>query len=171
MSPSTDPTESQRQFAADVLQRLLRHIAVKNADNAAREVPGCYVFLVSHAWTEGPIMYLVYQAPPSEITWGLVRDTRKSLIDPGPWNDCDDPALYYYLLDFEEGWSGPTCSEPEDDLDTIHWRGDQTEGLPERPSDIPKAYRHTPPPIPAPETPRNEAPQVVNEPRRYANPL
>ncbi|EUA07804.1 hypothetical protein I545_6302 [Mycobacterium kansasii 662] len=38
-------------------------------------------------------------------------------------------------------------------------------------SDIPNEYRHTPPPIPAPETPRNEASPAVNEPRRYANPL
>lgn len=63
------------------------------------------------------------------------------------------------------------CVEPQDDLDTIHWRGDQTEGLPERVSDIPNEYRHTPPPIPAPETPRNEASPAANEPRRYANPL
>ncbi|KZS67694.1 hypothetical protein A4G27_01810 [Mycobacterium kansasii] len=67
-----------------MLQKLSRHIVIKNAENAGREAPGYYVFLVSHAWTEGPLMYLVYQAPPSEITWGLVRDTRKSLLDPGP---------------------------------------------------------------------------------------
>ncbi|KZS86133.1 hypothetical protein B4U45_02180 [Mycobacterium persicum] len=171
MAPSTDPPESRRQFAADVLQKLLRHIVIKNADNAGREVPGCYVFLVSHAWTEGPMMYLVYQAAPSEITWGLVRDTRKSLIDPGPWTDFDDPALYYYFLDFEEGWSGPVCGEPQDDLDTIHWRGDQTEGLPERVSDIPNECRYTPPTMPAPETSRNAALPVADEPRRYVNPL
>ncbi|MGV7394551.1 MULTISPECIES: hypothetical protein [Mycobacterium] len=116
-------------------------------------------------------MYLVYQAAPSEITWGLVRDTRKSLIDPGPWTDFDDPALYYYFLDFEEGWSGPVCGEPQDDLDTIHWRGDQTEGLPERVSDIPNECRYTPPTMPAPETSRNAALPVADEPRRYVNPL
>ncbi len=25
------------------------------------------------------MMYLVYKAPPSDITWGLVRDTRRSI--------------------------------------------------------------------------------------------
>lgn len=54
MSPSTDPAEGQRQFASDVLQKLLRHIVIKNAENAEREAPGYYVFLVSHAWAEGP---------------------------------------------------------------------------------------------------------------------
>ncbi|SOJ57200.1 hypothetical protein MSIMFB_04677 [Mycobacterium simulans] len=165
MSQSTDHAESQRQFAAEVLQELLRHIAIKNIENAET---GHYVYRVSHAWTEGPMMHVVYKAPPLDITWGLVRDTRESLIDPGPWNDFDDPAFYYYLLDFEEGWPGPLSRQPGDDPDTIHWRGDQREGLPERLSDIPVSYRHTPPPIPAAET-RQETPPVI-EPRWYANP-
>ena len=170
MCPSTESTESQRRFAADVLQKLLRHIAIKNCENSENQAPGYYVFLVSHAWTKGPMIYLVYTAAPSDIAWGLVRDTRESLIDPGPWNEFDDPALYYYLLDFEEGWSGPVSRQPGDDPDIIHWRGDQREGLPERVSDIAEEYRHTPPLISASEIQPNQAPPVI-EPRRYGNPL
>ena len=171
MHPSTETTEAQRQFAADVLQNLLRHIAIKNIENADSQAPGYYVFPVSHAWTEGPMMHLVYTAPPSDIIWGLVRDTRESLIDPGPWNDSDDPALYYYLLDLEEGWSGPSSRQPGDDPDTIHWRGDQREGLPERLSDVPETYRYAVPAALASPEGRSESPPVDNEPRRYGNPL
>jgi hypothetical protein len=32
--------------------------------------------------------------------------TRESLINPSPWNEADDPALYYYLLDLEENRPG-----------------------------------------------------------------
>ncbi|SOJ57201.1 hypothetical protein MSIMFB_04678 [Mycobacterium simulans] len=161
MCPSTEPTESQREFAADVLQNRLRRIAENN--NGGR-----YTFLVSHAWTEGSTIFLVYTAPPSDITWGLVRDTRESLIDPGPWNTADDPALYYYLLDLEGIQPTGSSSHPGGP-DTIAWLGDQREGLPERLSDIPESYRHTPPPISAAET-RQETPPVI-EPRWYANPL
>jgi hypothetical protein len=35
-------------------------------------------------------MYVVYTAPPSDRTWGLARDTRDSIIDPGPWPDLDE---------------------------------------------------------------------------------
>lgn len=115
------------------------------------------------------MMYVVYQAPPSGITWGLVRDTRESLIDAGSWDTNDNPALYYYMLDFEEGWSGPLSPVPGEDVDIIHWRGDQTEELPARLSDIPEGYRHTPPQIPAAETQQNDRPPA--EPRRYGNPL
>ena len=48
------------------------------------------------------MMYLVYKAPPSEITWGLARDTRQSIINPGPWPSLDEAVLYYYLIDLEE---------------------------------------------------------------------
>lgn len=92
-------------------------------------------------------MFLVYTTPHLDPVWGLARDTRKSLIDPGRWNDADDPALYYYLLDLEEGWSGPRSLEPEDDPEFIHWRGDPGEGLPERLSAIPASYQYTQPPI------------------------
>jgi hypothetical protein len=170
MCPSTEPTEAQRQFGVDVLRNLLRRIEIKNINNAENQRPGYYVFLVSHAWTEGPTMYLVYMTPPSDITWGLVRDTRESLVDHGPWNDSDDPALYYYLVDLEEEWPGRVSRQPGEP-DSIRWRGDRLEGLPERLSDIPEAYRYTSPPIPASAQRRDQDPPVVNEPRRYANPL
>lgn len=88
------------------------------------------------------MMYVVYQTPPLDITWGLARDTRESLIDSGPWNDTDNPALYYYLLDFEEGWSGPLAPEPGKDPNIIRWRGDHCAGIPESLADIPAVYRH-----------------------------
>lgn len=50
--------------------------------------------------------------------------------------------------------AGRISRQPGDDPDTIHWRGDQREDLPSRLSDIPEAYRHTPPPIPTSETRR-----------------
>lgn len=77
MCPSTETAAGQRKFAAEVLRELLRHIDAENA-------LGHDQFLVSHAWTEGPIMYLIYMAPPSDITWGLIRDTRESIIDAAP---------------------------------------------------------------------------------------
>lgn len=169
MCPSTDSADATREFADDVLQKLLRHIAVENGKHAGGDPPGHYVFNVSHAWTDGPMMYVVYQTPPLDITWGLVRDTRESLIDSGPWNDTDNPALYYYMLDFEEGWSGPLSPQPGDDPDIIHWRGDQCDGLAEVTSDIPAVYRHTPTSMSAAETQQNEDPPTV-EPRRYADP-
>ncbi|WP_221369093.1 hypothetical protein [Mycolicibacterium xanthum] len=57
---------------------------------------------MSHAWTTGTVIHLVYTARPSGRVWGLARDTAKSIIDPGPWPDEDEAARYYYLLDFEE---------------------------------------------------------------------
>ena len=168
MRPSTNHPESEHQFAADVLQKLLRHIAIENVNNSNYPQLGNHVYRVTHAWTDGPLMYLVYETPPRSIAWGLVRDTRQSLIDPGPWNEADNPALYYYLLDLEEGWSGPLSPDPGDDPEVIHWRGDQSEGLPERLSDIPDSYRHTPPAVSAEET--RQEPPPVTEPRRYADP-
>jgi len=94
-SPDGGQTESIYRFATDVLRNLLDRIEFENAN-------GHEPFLVSHAWTDGPIMYLVYTAPPSDRTWGLARDTRESIIDPGPWPDLDEAVPYYYLLDFEE---------------------------------------------------------------------
>ncbi|UHJ57119.1 hypothetical protein LT337_09975 [Mycolicibacterium fortuitum] len=157
------------EFANDVLQKLVRHIAVENGKHADDELSGHRVFHVSHAWTDGPMMYVVYQTPPLDITWGLSRDTRESLIDSGPWNDTDNPALYYYMLDFEEGWSGPLSPEPGKDPDIIRWRGDQCDGLPEGLSDIPSAYRHNPTSTSGSETQQFEEPPAV-EPRRYADP-
>lgn len=110
MCPSTEHTDEQRAFAADVLRKLLQHIV--NQNQFANAAEGHYTFLVSHAWTEGPMMYLVYQAPPSDISWGLVRDTRESILDPSPWPDVDEAVLYYYLLDLEENWPGHFSRQP-----------------------------------------------------------
>jgi hypothetical protein len=166
MCPSTESTNAQDRFAVNVLQKLLRHIAIKNTENAENMRPGSYVFPVSHAWTDGPMMYLVYTAPPSDVIWGLARDTGKSLIDPGPWNDSDNPSLYYYLLDLEEGWPGSLALQPGDEVDGIHWRGDLRDGLPERVADIPDTYRYAPPLAEQ----RDQDQAVPNEPRRYGNP-
>lgn len=137
MSQSTEPTDFQVDFAATVLRKLLRHIKVKGGEDFH------FTYLVSHAWTEGPMMYLVYKAPPSDITWGLARDARRSIIDPGPWPSSDEAALYYYLLDLEENRVSASFRHPGA-LDTILWHGFPREGLPERVSDIPEAHRYTP---------------------------
>ena len=164
MCPSTEATGAQREFAADVLRKLLRYIAVNNNE-------GRYTFLISHAWTQGSMMYLVYKAPPSDITWGLARDTRESMINPSPWQDVDEAVLYYYMLDFEEDWPGSSSRQPGEP-DAIRWLGDRQAGLPERPSDIPAAYRYTPlPEAPSAERSQKQDPPVINEPRRYADPL
>src|ERR1700739_566363 len=138
MCPSTDSTDAQCEFAADVLRNLLRHIEAENSN-------GHDPYLVSHAWTEGPMMYLVYTAPPSDRTWGLARDTRQSIIDPSPWPDLDEAVLYYYLCDLEENQPSAFFPRPGES-DTILWRGFPREGLPERPSDIPEMHRYVPSP-------------------------
>ena len=84
------------------------------------------------------MMYLVYTAPPSDITLGLVRDTRESNISPGPWSSVDEAVTYYYITDLEEG------AAPFDDSGgpkMILWYGDRRTGLPEDPSDIAETYR------------------------------
>jgi hypothetical protein len=136
MYPSTDPADAQREFATDMLRNLLRRIDAQN-------MKGRDPFLVSHGWTEGPMTSLVYTAPPYDITWGLARDTRESIINPGPWPSQDDPALYYYLCDLEEGRMSAAFRHPGDP-DTNLWHGFPREGLPERPSDVPEAYRYVP---------------------------
>ncbi|WP_238994653.1 hypothetical protein [Mycolicibacterium chubuense] len=145
-----------------VLRKLLRHIEQENAD-------GHDPYLVSHAWAEGPRIFLVYTAPPSSTVWGLVRDTRESIIDPAPWPDVDEAVRYYYLLDFEE--NQPSASRPgEAEDDSIWWFGHPRDGAPVRPSDIPAAHRYTPPAPPPPsEQSKNTRPD--NEPRRYGNRL
>jgi hypothetical protein len=168
MCPLTETTDGQSVFAAEVLRDLLRRIDAEN--QVANPAEGHYTFLVSHAWTEGPTMYLVYNAPPSDITWGLVRDTRESIIDPSPWPDLDEAVRYYYLLDLEENWPGRFSRQPGDPA-TIRWRGDRHAGLLERPSDIPDEYRYTPPPgTSSANHRRDQDPPIVNEPRRYADP-
>lgn len=138
MSPSTEPKRSS-EFAAEVLRNLLASITEENADRTE-------TFVVSHAWTDGPTMYLVYQTPPSPITWGLVRDTRESIIDPMPWPSLEDAVWYYYQLDLLEN-RVISLPHPGNDPDVILWRGDQLytkdscEGLPQRPTDIPDQYK------------------------------
>ena len=167
MCPSTETTYGQSEFATEVLRKLLARIDAEN--QVASPAMGHYTFLVSHAWTEGPMMYLVYKSPPSDITWGLARDTGRSIIDQGPWPDVDEAVTFYYLLDLEEGCG--TAEYPRDP-NAILWCGfPLKQGLPERPSDIPDEYRYTPPPgtSSAKHRPDQDSP-LVNEPRRYADP-
>jgi hypothetical protein len=162
MCPSTEATDAQIAFAAYPLQKLLRDIAENNNE-------GRCTFLVSHAWTEGPMMYLVYKAPPSDIIWGLVRDTRESIIDPGPWPDLDAAVKYYYLLDLE-GMQPCEFSNHPGEPGTILWLGDPCEGAPNRPSDIPAAYRYTPSPGPSSvKRNQNQDQPVITEPRLGPN--
>jgi hypothetical protein len=165
MCPSTEAADVQSEFAAQVLRNLLRRIDDENSR-------GSKPFLVTYAWTDGPMMYLVYTAPPSDRTWGLARDTRESIIDPGPWPDVDEAVTYYYLLDLEESQPWGSSRQPSEP-DTILWDGfPLEEGLPQRPSDIPEERRYTPPPATSSvKHDRDEDPPVVNEPRRYGNPL
>ncbi|WP_396928283.1 hypothetical protein [Mycolicibacterium sp.] len=115
------------------------------------------------------MMYLVYTAPPSNITWGLVRDTTRSLVDPGPWNENDNPALYYYLLDLEEAWPGNSSLQPGDDPDAVRWSGWPLENLPERIGDLPESSLQPTLSVTALE-PQPE-PTPSTEPRRYGNPV
>ena len=163
MCPSTDATAAERDFATEVLQKLLQRIEDENRN-------GHEPFLVSHAWTEGPVIYIVYTAPPSDRTWGLVRDTRESIIDPTPWPDLNEAVTYYYLLDLQENQPNAFFRRPREP-DTIRWRGDQHPGLPERPSDIPESYRYTPQIAPPQVEHRKHIRPVVAEPRRYGNPV
>jgi hypothetical protein len=177
MCPSTDATEVQREFAADVLRNLLRRISSGNVNGESR------AFVVSHAWTEGPMIYVVFTAPPSDKTWGLARDTRTSIIDPGPWPDVDEAVSSYYLLDFEENWPGGFSRRPGEP-DSIQWFGDRDGRLPEYTSEISETHRYESP-TGAPSTsafpsrsaparrtsPPQSDPAQNNDPRRYADPL
>jgi hypothetical protein len=163
MCPSTDATDAQHDFAADVLRNLVRHIDAENNNE------GRHPFLVSHAWTEGPMMYLVYTAPPSDRTWALVRDARQSIIDPGPWPSLDEAVRYHYLLDLEENWPGRFSRQPGEP-DTIRWSGDRHEGLPEQVPEIPEAHRCTPPTgASSAKRDRDQNRFGINEPRQYGN--
>jgi hypothetical protein len=158
MCPSTDATEAERQFSAGVLRNLLQHIEKENAS-------GHGPYLVSHAWVEGPMVFVVYTAPPSDQIWGLARDTRESIIDPAPWPDIDEAVLTYYLVDFEENQPSAASRRPGDP-DTIWWFGYPQDNVPDRPSDIPTSYRYAQPT--APVATAAEAPPDI-EPRRYGN--
>lgn len=166
MCPSTEIERTSDEFAAQVLRNLLAHITHQNAE-------GSDTFLVSHAWTDGPVMYLVYEAPPSTITWGLVRDTRESIIDPTPWPSLGVAVRYYYLLDLCENRVSAAFPHPKNDLNLIVWHGDHSDGddsseqLPQRVADIPDSYRYEQPPTPA-QSQGKTHPTI--EPRRYADP-
>jgi hypothetical protein len=164
MCPSTEASDAQNSFATDVLRNLLRYIDAQNAR-------GRDLFLVSHAWTDGPMMYLVYTAPPSDITLGLARDTRESNINPGPWLSLDEAVTYYYITDLEEG------AAPFDHLggpETILWYGDRRTGLPEDPSEIPETYRYRRTPSteasPANHDLEQNQPYQPHHPRKYGDP-
>ncbi len=158
MYPSTEASDAERGFAANIVENLLYLIAENNHG-------GRYKFLVSHAWTEGPLMYLVFQAPPSDITFGLARDTRSSLIDPGPWPSLDEAVRYYYILDLEG--IQPTApgrgygNEPGD----ILWLGDRTADCTKRLVDIPEAHRYFPP-----QRQRKECKRAITASARGASP-
>lgn len=138
MCPPTEPPDAEGRFAARILHELLHQIEVRNANAAAYPRAGRLTFTVSHAWVDGPSIRLVYVTPPSDRSWGLARDTRRSLVDPGPWTDADDPARYYYLLDLEEDWPGATSREPGEDPDLIWWLGYPLDDLPGRLSKLPR---------------------------------
>lgn len=160
MCPSTEPAGDDDRFATEVLRKLLLRIA---NDHSMGHAP----YQVSHAWTEGPMIRVIYSAPPSDRTWGLARDTRVSVIDAGPWPDVDEAARYYFLIDFEE--NQPSSSPAGlDDSDTIWWFGHPLDGLPQRLSDVPESRRVTfaDSQISATDS-QNIRPE--QEPRRYAD--
>ncbi|WP_180150447.1 hypothetical protein [Mycobacterium saskatchewanense] len=83
--------------STEVLRKLLGYIAYYHDED------GRPPFLVSHAWTAGPNILLVYEAPLSAVTWGLCGDTRESIVGVGPRSPVDDAAYCYYVCDLEEG--------------------------------------------------------------------
>ena len=153
-------SEAQSEFAAETLQALLQRI------HSANESAGAYTFLVSHAWTDGPDIFIVYAAPPSNLTWGLVRDTRESIVDGQSWTDVAEASLYYYLLDFEENWPGNFSREPGES-DEIRWMGDPREGLPSEVAALPNEWRVV---APGDGQPRPLLDKRATEPRRYVDP-
>ena len=159
MCPSTDTDEAQ--FTENVLRKLLQRIEDANAE-------GRGPYLVSHAWTTGTMLYLVYTAPPSDRTWGLARDTRQSIIDPGQWQSDDEAARYYYLLDFEENQPSSSFRRPGD-TDAVWWFGSPRDGLPERLSDLSEESRYRLSGTPMPPRTDGDTPHI--EPRRYGNRL
>ena len=126
MTTPQDASDAERDFAIEVLRKLLLRIDAQRGVDVQ----------VSHAWVDDATIHMVYTAPPSDITWGLVRDTRVSLIDGAPWADVDEAELYYYLLDFEENWPG-NFSRQAGEPDDIRWVGDLRADLPTNRSGIP----------------------------------
>jgi hypothetical protein len=151
-------TSDWSDFAADVLRRLLQVIADENKRGRAP-------YLVSHAWTDGPMMYLVFTAPPSEQIWGLARDTRQSIIDPGPWPDAQEAARYYYLVDLQE--NQPSTFPQESGIPTaIRWLGYVQASVPDDVVNVPERHRQTTSPVANAQ--RGKTMPTV-EPRRYGN--
>ncbi|MBI3224391.1 MAG: hypothetical protein HYZ39_04960 [Mycolicibacterium cosmeticum] len=144
-------------FAIDVLSKLLLRLSGSGSD-----------IRVSHAWTDEATMYIVYMAPPSDIVWGLVRDTRSSIVDGAPWIDSDEAALYYCLLDFKENWPGNFSRQPGE-ADEIRWMGDPLADLPSDPAALPDEWRVVGTPDGPPRPQSSDGPAV--EPRRYADPF
>jgi hypothetical protein len=161
MCPSTDARPDDHESATAVLQDLLGRIALANRES------GRDVYLVSHAWTQGRLLYVVYTAPPSNRTWGLVRDTTQSIINPGPWDSHDNPAHFYYRIDFEE--NQPSSSmRPPDEPDTIWWFGHPRHELPRHIDEITEDKRYSG--MPSVSLPADRATPPAAEPRRYGNP-
>ncbi|MCX2715532.1 hypothetical protein [Mycolicibacterium sp. J2] len=156
-------TEPQREFAVETLRNLLHRIDFENGS------VGRHTFVVSHAWTDGPHIFLVYTAPPSNVTWGLVRDTRESIVDGDAWSDVNEAALYYYLLDLEENWPGNFSRQPGDS-DDIRWMGDSHQNLPPNPGALSDAWCVGSPQFSPPERSSGGAAAEPSEPRRYADP-
>ena len=155
MGPSADA-----EFAESVLRKLLQRIEKANSE-------GRGPYLVSHAWTTRPMLYVVYTAPPSDRTWGPARDTTESVIDSGPWPNDDEAARYYYLVDFEENQPSTHFRGPGDD-DSIWWFGHPRDDLPERPSNLPEDARYRTVEKP---TSADATQEAHSEPRLYGNRL
>ena len=153
-------SSADTEFSEAVLRKLLQRIEKANSEERGP-------YLASHAWTAGPMLYVVYTAPPSDRTWGLARDTTESVVDPGPWPNDDEAARYYYLVDFEENQPSTSFRRPGDD-DSIWWLGHPGDNLPERPSDLPEdaRYRTVEKPSSA-----DASQKARSEPRRYGNRL
>lgn len=163
MSQSTEVTDFDRQFAADVARNLLARI--RSNEHKA----DLHKFVVTHAWVDGADIHVVYMAPPSDISWGLVRDTRESIVEPGPWDGLDEAVRYYYLLDLEEDWPGNFSRQPGDP-DTIRWRGDLRPGLPESIADIPEIHRQSATAAETLPTKTSVDDSAEAEARRYVDP-
>jgi hypothetical protein len=157
----TSPTDDPSAFAVAVLGNLLHRVDAENHGD------GRHAFLVSHAWTDGPTIYVIYAAPPSDIAWGLVRDTRSSVVDGEPWTDVHEAGLYYYLLDLAENWPG-NFSRQAGEPDEIRWMGDLYEDLPVTTADLVESTRYVCEVRDPSET--HHARETVVEPRRYVDP-
>jgi hypothetical protein len=124
--------DMQHRFAADVLDALLAQLADRNHQHWTATLA------ITHAWVDGAAIYVVYTTGSSTVTWGWARDTRTSLIDPGPWPDAAEAARYYRLLDFD---SAATAMAPTA-RDSIQWYGDRLDDLPQQPTELRDSHRY-----------------------------